>query len=61
MTENTTEQSNRKIYYMTEETDHHMLGTVHQHLFHAVVCSDFILPDTLCTVHWIIQEIDRIG
>lgn len=46
---------------MTEETDHHMLGTVHQNLFHAVVCSDFILPDTLCTVHWIIQETDRIG
>lgn len=38
-----------------------MLGTVHQHLFHAVVCSDFILPDTHCTVHWIIQENERIG
>lgn len=45
----------------TEETDHGVLGTVHQHLFHAVVCSDFILPDTHCTVHWIIQETDRIG
>lgn len=38
-----------------------MLGTVHQHLFHAVVCSDFILPDTHCTVHWIIQENEKIG
>lgn len=49
------------VYGVTEESDHSLLGTVHQHLFHAVVGSDFILPDTHCTVHWIIQETDRIG
>lgn len=34
-----------------KETDFSVLGTVHQHLFHAVRCSDFILPDVHCTVH----------
>lgn len=49
---------NKEIIIMPDSA---MLGTVHQHLFHAVVCSDFILPDTHCTVHWIIQENERIG
>lgn len=34
-----------------KDTDLSVLGTVHQHLFHAVRCSDFILPDIHCTVH----------
>lgn len=40
-----------KIKVIKDKTGSSMLGTVHQHLFHALVCSDFILPDIHCTVH----------
>lgn len=40
-----------KMKVIKNKTYNCMLGTVHQHLFHALVCSDFILPDIHCTVH----------
>lgn len=48
------------MHCVKEKTDHTVLGTVDKHLFHAVVCSDFILPNIHCTVHGLIEEMDRI-